>query len=228
MNTEMVDSTGEHFSFYPGVPAILSAARQVGVPMSLASRTHTPDLARDMLRGIYIPHLPVGKHGAGNGTQLEESNSSGEGTKQNPPTRAMDFFLHPQMYPGSKIAHFKAIQRHTLSDHRFSPSSSSSLSNTTTDLDGQANPQTQRPNQGNKVEYEDMIFFDDESRNRDVEKELGVVFVLVRDGVTAEEVDRGVREWRRRRGFGVGGKGDGSDKVNGVGMEVGAGREDEW
>ena len=47
------------------------------------------------------------------------------------------------------------------------------------------------------VGYEEMLFFDDEVRNRNVE-ELGVLMCLVRDGVTKTEVDRGVREWRRR------------------------------
>ena len=42
-----------------------------------------------------------------------------------------------------------------------------------------------------------MLFFDDESRNRDVEG-LGVVMWLVRDGVTRNEVDEGVRSWRRK------------------------------
>ncbi|EFX05882.1 magnesium dependent phosphatase [Grosmannia clavigera kw1407] len=49
------------------------------------------------------------------------------------------------------------------------------------------------------IAYEDFLFFDDESRNRNVET-LGVTMWLVRDGVTWEEVERGVREWRRRRG----------------------------
>lgn len=43
-----------------------------------------------------------------------------------------------------------------------------------------------------------MLFFDDESRNRDVEQ-LGVMMVLVRDGVTADVFDRGVADWRRRK-----------------------------
>ncbi|KAL4881933.1 magnesium dependent phosphatase [Aspergillus karnatakaensis] len=51
------------------------------------------------------------------------------------------------------------------------------------------------------VAYEDMLFFDDEARNRNVETELGVAFCLVRDGVTKEEVDRGVWAWRRRNGI---------------------------
>ena len=42
-----------------------------------------------------------------------------------------------------------------------------------------------------------MVFFDDEPRNRDVER-LGVVMWLVRDGVTRSEIDEGVMSWRKR------------------------------
>jgi magnesium-dependent phosphatase 1 len=47
------------------------------------------------------------------------------------------------------------------------------------------------------LDYEEMLFFDDESRNRDVER-LGVVMYLVRDGVTRAEFDEGVNSWRKR------------------------------
>lgn len=46
-----------------------------------------------------------------------------------------------------------------------------------------------------------MLFFDDEARNRNVETELGVTFCLVRDGMTRDEVDRGVWAWRKRNGI---------------------------
>ena len=46
-----------------------------------------------------------------------------------------------------------------------------------------------------------MLFFDDEARNRNVQTELGVTFCLIRDGMTKEEVDRGVWEWRRNFGI---------------------------
>lgn len=49
------------------------------------------------------------------------------------------------------------------------------------------------------IAYEDFLFFDDESRNRDTEK-LGVTMWLVRDGVSWKEIEAGVVEWRRRRG----------------------------
>ncbi|POR37707.1 Putative magnesium-dependent phosphatase [Tolypocladium paradoxum] len=51
------------------------------------------------------------------------------------------------------------------------------------------------------IRFEDMLFFDDESRNQETEK-LGVTMRLVRDGLTWDEVERGVEEWRRRRGYG--------------------------
>ncbi|KAF2642857.1 magnesium-dependent phosphatase-1 [Massarina eburnea CBS 473.64] len=47
------------------------------------------------------------------------------------------------------------------------------------------------------IAYEDMLFFDDESRNKNVEV-LGVVMQLVRDGVSRGEMDKGVRSWRKR------------------------------
>lgn len=49
------------------------------------------------------------------------------------------------------------------------------------------------------IPYEEMLFFDDESRNRNVET-LGVVMYLVKDGVTRKEIDRGVEDWRKRNG----------------------------
>lgn len=47
--------------------------------------------------------------------------------------------------------------------------------------------------------FEEMLFFDDEARNKNVES-LGVVMYLVRDGVTTSVVDKGIQEWRQRNG----------------------------
>jgi magnesium-dependent phosphatase 1 len=49
------------------------------------------------------------------------------------------------------------------------------------------------------LEYEEMLFFDDESRNKNVET-LGVVMQLVKDGVSMKEIDRGVEAWRKKNG----------------------------
>lgn len=58
-----------------------------------------------------------------------------------------------------------------------------------------------RIHQASGVPFEDMLFFDDEARNRNVETELGVTFCIVRDGLNREEVDKGVWAWRRRNGI---------------------------
>lgn len=66
------------------------------------------------------------------------------------------------------------------------------------------------------VDYKDMLFFDDEARNRNVERELGVLMILVPDGTNNEVFDRGVREWRKRnvksRAL-IGGQDDAEDAV---------------
>jgi magnesium-dependent phosphatase 1 len=210
-NAAMIDSTGEHFSFYVEVPTVLAAARARGITMSVASRTHAPDMAKEMLRGLYVPSLPaqalqqqqIPESLTTTNTSSEESSVSPSptsaattsqsslsrilsisstttnSTTKSPmpnnesPQKALTFFTVPQMYPGTKTQHFREIQR-ALRKHQ---------------------PDNQ------EVAFEDMIFFDDEARNRNVETELGPTFVLVRDGVNAAEVDRGVREWRRRKGF---------------------------
>ncbi|EGN97672.1 hypothetical protein SERLA73DRAFT_184473 [Serpula lacrymans var. lacrymans S7.3] len=45
--------------------------------------------------------------------------------------------------------------------------------------------------------YSEMLFFDDESRNREVES-LGVTFSLVHSGLDQRTFERGLTEWRRR------------------------------
>lgn len=181
-NTHMLDRYGESFGFYDEVPGILAAARDRGVAMSLASRTHAPDLARDMLRGLQVPDTP-GKNDTDDTNGEEKHTNTNTNTNRNINNtthtkslgdgglrRAIDFFIHPQIYPGTKTTHFRRIQ-------------------------------TAMQKAGTPIAFEDILFFDDEGRNRNVETELGVTFWLVRDGVTSDEVDKGVWEWRKRRGI---------------------------
>lgn len=58
------------------------------------------------------------------------------------------FFDHFEIYPGSKLSHFKSLQDKT------------------------------------RISYEDMVFFDDESRNIDEVRQLGVNAVFVKNGMT--------------------------------------------
>ncbi|KAE8451738.1 hypothetical protein EG329_003195 [Mollisiaceae sp. DMI_Dod_QoI] len=138
------DRFGESFAFYSDVPSILHNLRERGIKVGAASRTSAPDLGREMLRLLHI-------------------HEGGEGKKR----KAIEYFDHMEIYPGSKITHFTKLQRAT------------------------------------GLKYEDMLFFDDEARNRNVES-LGVTMYLVRDGVTRKEIDNGIREWRKRHGHDVG------------------------
>lgn len=134
------DRFGESFSFYSEVPSILYNLREHNIKVGAASRTSAPDLGREMLKLLHI------QDGA-------------EGKKR----KAIEYFDHLEIYPGSKITHFTKLQRAT------------------------------------GLRYEDILFFDDEARNRNVES-LGVTMHLVRDGVTRQEIDNGIREWRKRHG----------------------------
>ncbi|EAW06936.1 Mg-dependent acid phosphatase [Aspergillus clavatus NRRL 1] len=138
----------ESFAFYPAVSAIIYACKTHSIPLALASRTHAPDLARDMLKALHI--IPTFSD-----NPAAKARSS----------RALDYFDYIQIFPATKTQHFSKIQ------------------------------------QASGIAYEDMLFFDDEARNRNVETELGVTFCLVRDGMTKAEVDRGVWAWRKRNGI---------------------------
>lgn len=48
-----------------------------------------------------------------------------------------------------------------------------------------------------EIPYSEMLFFDDEIRNKEVES-LGVTFCFVPEGVSAQAFEKGLREWRRR------------------------------
>ncbi|EON66926.1 magnesium-dependent phosphatase-1 [Coniosporium apollinis CBS 100218] len=139
------DKWGEGFGFYQDVGGVLEACRHKSIKIGAASRTHAPDLGREMLKLLRVPNSSI----------------SSPSTSAGSSTRAIEYFDYLQIFPGSKTTHFEKLQQAT------------------------------------GLPYEEMLFFDDESRNRNVET-LGVVMWLVRDGVTVEEVDAGVRSWRKR------------------------------
>ena len=162
--TSATDRTGDTFTFYSDVPSIIHTLSSTPkVRIAVASRTHAPELARDMLKLLYVGPPP--------GSQQQGGGEGGEGRKRdkgsssNKPKRALDLFDGGlEIYPSSKIRHMEALAKR------------------------------------NGVRYEEILFLDDESRNRDTES-LGVTMWLVPDGVTWREVEDGVREWRARRGI---------------------------
>ncbi len=159
-HTAAADKFGEAFTFYPDVSGVLHVLPQLGVSMALASRTTTPDLARDLLKLLrVVPPSPQA-----NGS---DQGDDGSGREKDKPRRALDVFDGGmEIYPGTKIRHMEAINKRT------------------------------------GIPYSDILFFDDESRNFEVES-LGVTMCLVRDGVSWAEVERGVKEWRQKETRGI-------------------------
>ncbi|RYP07601.1 hypothetical protein DL765_009102 [Monosporascus sp. GIB2] len=160
------DRTGETFAFYGDVPSVLHGLRRAGVRLGVASRTHAPDLGREMLKLLHVPAQSSVIAGSGGGADGSGGGDTGKKDGNvNKPRRALEFFdAGLEIYPSSKIRHFESLHRRT------------------------------------GLPFTEMLFFDDESRNRDTET-LGVTMWLVRDGVTWDEVVRGIREWRRRNGL---------------------------
>lgn len=158
------DSYGESFRFYDDVGNVLAGLRALEIKVAAASRTHAPELAREMLKLLKLPVKPVDRFGgaggvAGTGGSAGSGNVNGSGGGGS--VKAIEFFDRMEIYPGSKKRHFEKLR------------------------------------EGMGLACEEMLFFDDESRNREVES-LGVVMWLVKDGVSNDEIDKGVLSWRKR------------------------------
>lgn len=65
------------------------------------------------------------------------------------------------------------------------------------------------------IDFQDMIFFDDESRNIHDVSRLGVTSVHCEDGLCLEALERGLRQFRAARSNGGGGGGGVSGAGNG-------------
>ncbi|KAG2346257.1 magnesium-dependent phosphatase-1 [Suillus weaverae] len=128
--------------FYKDVPQIMHRLQAAGVTIAACSRTDTPSLAREALDLILIP----------------PRTGSASSAK---PIPAIKFFDQLEIYPSSKIRHFKKLHEKT------------------------------------GIPYDEMLFFDDEWRNQEVE-ELGVTFTLVPNGLNDQILEKGLKEWRKR------------------------------
>ncbi|KIY70048.1 magnesium-dependent phosphatase-1 [Cylindrobasidium torrendii FP15055 ss-10] len=137
---EVLDKHDTPVAFYRDVPQILHRLRKAEITVAAASRTSAPNLARQALNLLLVPNEP------GQDDQA---------------TKAIDFFDELEIYPGSKITHFKRIHQKT------------------------------------GIPYEEMLFFDDEHRNKEVEA-LGVTMCLVPNGVNHNVFEKGLSQWRTR------------------------------
>ncbi|TYJ54697.1 magnesium-dependent phosphatase-1 [Cryptococcus floricola] len=135
---------GQDLSFYREVPSILADLKHRRIHVAAASRTSAPELAREALSLLLVP--------------APEGNSH---------VKALSYFNTLEIYPGSKLRHFRELHRKT------------------------------------GIPYDQMLFFDDEHRNFEVES-LGVTMQLVPSSGTDKKLfKQGLAQWRKRRGIRV-------------------------
>ncbi|AFR96825.2 magnesium-dependent phosphatase-1 [Cryptococcus neoformans C23] len=139
---QLVDRRGQNLSFYCEVPSILAELKHRRIHVAAASRTSAPELAKEALGMLLLPANEGGDH-----------------------VKAISYFNTMEIYPGSKLKHFREIHRKT------------------------------------GIPYEQMLFFDDEHRNFEVES-LGVTMQLVPGSGTDRKLfKQGLTLWRKRRGI---------------------------
>lgn len=136
---EVLDKHNDKISFYRDVPEILHRLRTAGIVIAACSRTEAPRLAWQALGLLLVPPKP------GDDEVI----------------LAVDFFDQLEIYPGSKLTHFKKLHEKT------------------------------------GIPYSEMLFFDDEHRNSEVEQ-LGVTFSLVPRGVNHDAFEKGLAKWRKQ------------------------------
>jgi len=138
---EVHDSYGGKVAFYEDVPQVLHRLRAAGVVIAACSRTSASALARQALSLLLVPPKA--------------------GDPESPVMPATRFFDQQEIYPGSKITHFKQLHKKT------------------------------------GIPYSEMLFYDDELRNKQVES-LGVTFQLVSRGLDNATFEKGLASWRSR------------------------------
>ncbi|EJC99515.1 magnesium-dependent phosphatase-1 [Fomitiporia mediterranea MF3/22] len=138
---EILDTYDQTISFYPEVASVLHRLKFADAKIAACSRTSAPKLARQALNLLLVPPSKA---------EPDEL-----------PRRSIEYFDELEIYPGSKLQHFRELHRKTT------------------------------------IPYSQMLFFDDEHRNKEVEK-LGVTFIYVPRGLDEKVFEAGLTEWRRR------------------------------
>lgn len=179
------DRNGEHFSFYKHVPVILHLLTVAGVKLAVASKSPVGDLCREMLKMLRVPGgLPVSVEGF----RRKTSGSSGENGEEG-----------EEESSGKKAKSKGGSGSGGLTDEK---------GRKTIDLfdggleiyEGTKLRHFEVIQRRTGIPYEEMLFFDDERPNLEVER-VGVTMQLIRDGLDWEELEKGIQKWRANRGI---------------------------
>jgi magnesium-dependent phosphatase 1 len=175
-HTAVTDRVGESFAFYPDVPAVLLTLGVLtggATKLAVASRTSAPDLGREMLKLLHVPPASTlfpGLEPDGLASLQPGAGGSGSSSSSSSTWKKADKARRAvDFFDGGMEIYPSSKIRHFEALHKRTG-----------------------------IPYADMLFFDDESRNRDTES-LGVTMWLVRDGVSWNEIENGIQEWRGRR-----------------------------
>jgi magnesium-dependent phosphatase 1 len=101
---QIFDRHGEGVGFYPDVPDILLQLHHSEIHVAAASRTHAPKVARQMLSELT---LNGSRRDAGR-NPLKAKDAGSKGTLS-----AIQLFDSMEIYPGSKLEHFRELNRQT-------------------------------------------------------------------------------------------------------------------
>jgi len=204
-----IDRNGESFAFYTDVPAVLHALQICGVKVGIASRTSSPDLAREMLKLLHVPGslAVLGEAGLADLTeglvaQHETATAAASASSDAPSSASTSADAaaaggHTPTTPAQVNTYLKQKDKTRKAIDFFDGGMEIYPSSKIRHFEAL--------HKRTGIPHTEMLFFDDESRNRDTES-LGVTMWLVRDGVTWAEIVKGIQEWRRRRGYGDKGK----------------------
>ncbi|KAK8051939.1 hypothetical protein PG993_003324 [Apiospora rasikravindrae] len=172
-NSTAVDKVGETFAFYNDVPSVLHGLGIAGIKIAVASRTSAPDLGRELLKMLHVPALGSIFSGIGG----SGSGGIGGGKEKEAAVTAFTAALGRKDKARRALDFFDAgLEIYPSSKIRH----------------------FEAIHKKTGIPYTEMLFFDDESRNRETES-LGVTMRLVRDGVCWQEVEKGIMDWRKRR-----------------------------
>jgi len=191
----ITDRNGEVFSLYPDVPHILhlisslssSASNNdnnnnnIKIRLAVASKSPVGDLCREVLKLLRLPPgSPVGvsssasistqQQGGGVSASGGSRGRGGESSSSNSNNNEKGRKTIDVFDAGLEIYEGTKLRHFEVLARRTG------------------------------IPYDEMLFFDDERPNREVEQ-LGVTMRLVEDGLSWEELERGIRQWRRKRGF---------------------------
>ncbi|KAK1783017.1 magnesium-dependent phosphatase-1 [Copromyces sp. CBS 386.78] len=179
------DRNGEHFSFYKHVPIILHLLQVAGVKLAVASKSPVGDLCREMLKMLRVPGgLPTSVEGfrrksaGGANGEGEDDGKDGKKTKGGSSKESSAGGLTDEkgrktieLFDGGLEIYEGTKLRHFEVIQRRTG-----------------------------IPYEEMLFFDDERPNLEVEK-VGVTMQLIKDGFDWEELEKGIQKWRANRGI---------------------------